>query len=195
MILGMIIFILFLIIYFIVYPVLGLIFQTTHPIVAVVSESMEHSPSNQILCGEEFTDFKDSFENYWSVCGSWYQEQNIFPEQFQTFPFANGFNKGDLVIVWGTKPKNLEIGDVLIFKGSKPQPIIHRITNRWLENNHYFFQTKGDHNQDSIAGFLGETSISEQRVLGKGLLRIPSGMPIFPTSCSTAPQAIKFLSV
>ncbi len=163
----------FLLIKFVIYPLLGFFFGTSFPIVAVISESMEHSPSNQILCGKEFTDFKDSFDNYWSVCGNWYGENNLFPEQFQKFPFPNGFNKGDLIVVWGTKPKNLGIGDVIIFQGSKPQPIIHRITNKWLENNHYYFQTKGDHNKASITGFLGETKINEQRILGKGLLRIP----------------------
>ena len=42
----------FLIIYFIVYPVLGLVFSTSHPIVAVVSPSMEH---------------QDKFDDWWFI--------------------------------------------------------------------------------------------------------------------------------
>jgi signal peptidase I len=163
----------FILIKFILYPLLGFIFVTPYPIVAVISESMEQGLSNQRLCGEPFDDFKESFDNYWQTCGEWYENNDITKEQFQKFPFKNGFNKGDIVIVWGSKPKNLEIGDVLIFQGSKPQPIIHRIVNKWQENNQYYFQTKGDHNKGSITGFFGETKINEKRILGKGLLRIP----------------------
>lgn len=163
----------FILIKFVIYPLLGILFGTSFPIVAVISESMEHSISNNHLCGNSSDDFKESFDNYWQNCGGWYESMDISSRQFRKFSFQNGFNKGDIVIVWGTKPKNLGPGDILIFQGSKPQPIIHRIIKKWQENGEYYFQTKGDHNKDSISGFLGETKISEKRVLGKGLLRIP----------------------
>lgn len=163
----------FLLIKFILYPFLGFIFGTSYPIVAVISESMEHGTANPLLCGKNLDDFKESFDNYWQVCGDWYEDNGISSEQFKKFPFPNGFNKGDIVIVWGTKPKNLEIGDTLIFQGGKPQPIIHRIVKKWDEGGTYYFQTKGDHNKDSITGPVGETKIGEERILGKGLLRIP----------------------
>ena len=60
-----------------------------------------------------------------------------------------------------------------MFQGNKPQPIIHRVVKTWQEDGDYFYQTKGDHNSESIAGSLGETKISEDRVYGKGVLRIP----------------------
>lgn len=163
----------FILIKFIVYPFFGLLLGTSFPIVAVISGSMEHSLSGPYLCGENLDDFKDSFDNYWQVCGGWYKNNDISSKQFQKFPFQNGFNKGDIIIVWGSKPKSLEIGDILIFQGSKPQPIIHRIIKKWQENGIYYFQTKGDHNKDSITGPLGETKINGKRILGKGLLRIP----------------------
>jgi len=163
----------FILIKFIIYPGIGLLFGTSYPIVAVISESMQHDLYNQKLCGQNFDDFKESPDNYWQVCGGWYENKDISQKQFQKFSFQNGFNKGDIVIVWGSKPKNLEPGDILIFQGSKPQPIIHRVIKKWQENNRYYFQTKGDHNKDSITGTMGETKIGEERILGKGLLRIP----------------------
>lgn len=163
----------FLLIRFIVYPLLGLVFGTGYPIVAVVSESMEHGLHDQGLCGATFTEYKESFSNYWRVCGSWYEQRNISLEQFRKFPFPNGFNKGDIILLFGSKPEKLEIGKVIIFQGDKPQPIIHRVVKKWQENGTYYFQTKGDHNSDSLSGPMGERSINEKRIVGKGVLRIP----------------------
>lgn len=164
----------FVIIKFVVYPLVGLLLGTNYPLVAVVSESMEHSLSSQQLCGQTFTEFKDSFGNYWEACGKWYEEKGISQEEFRRFPFKNGFYKGDLILAVGSKPKNLQVGDVLIFQGGKPQPIIHRIVKKSQQaDGSYLFQTKGDHNSDSLTGFLGETEINEKRIVGKGLIRVP----------------------
>ncbi len=163
----------FLLIRYVVYPLLGLILGTSYPIVAVVSESMEHGLHDQMLCGRDFTDFKESFDNYWGICGDWYQQVGISKEQFQQFPFRNGFDKGDVIILWRANNQNLEVGDVLIFQGTKPQPIIHRIVKVMNESGKYYYQTKGDHNSNSIGGPYGETKIPEDRIFGKGLIRIP----------------------
>jgi len=163
----------FILIRFIIYPLIGFMLSTGYPIVAVVSESMEHGLHNQQLCGESLSEFKESFDNYWETCGSWYEDYDLSQEQFRKFPFQKGFNKGDIIIVFGTKPEKLKVGDILIFQGNKPQPIIHRLVKKWNENGDYYFQTKGDHNSNSITGFLGETKINEKRILGKGVLRIP----------------------
>lgn len=163
----------FLLIRFIIYPFLGLILGTGYPIVAVVSESMEHGLYNQQLCGSNLDDFKESFPNYWQICGSWYEEKNLSSAQFRNFPFVNGFNKGDIIILVGEKPENLEVGEILVFQGNRPQPIIHRLVKKWQQEGKYYFQTKGDHNQQSIASSLKETEIDENRIIGKGVLRIP----------------------
>ena len=159
----------FLLIRFVVYPLLGLILGTSYPIVAVVSESMEHEPSLGIICGQyPLQDFKYSFTQYWKFCGSWYEEKGITKEKFQSFPFTDGFDKGDVIILW--RPTHLNVGDILIFQGSRPQPIIHRIVNI---NKDGSYQTKGDHNSNSIPGSGGELQITQDRILGKGLVRIP----------------------
>ncbi len=163
----------FLLIRFVVYPVLGVVLGTGFPIVAVVSESMEHGIHNQIICGQKFEEFHDSLDNYWNTCGAWYEDNGITKQQFSSFPFVNGFDKGDVIILYKANRETIEIGDILVFQGTKPQPIIHRVVKIWEENGQFFYQTKGDHNSDSIQGTFGETKIDESRLLGKGILRIP----------------------
>ncbi|MBI2112593.1 transglycosylase SLT domain-containing protein, partial [Candidatus Woesearchaeota archaeon] len=125
----------FVLIRFLLYPLLGVILGTGFPIVAVVSESMEHGLHEGVLCGQEFIEFPESFENYWKVCGQWYTEQGITPEEFQNFKFKNGFNKGDVIILWRANRDNIQLGDILVFQGSKPQPIIHRVVKVFEENH------------------------------------------------------------
>lgn len=171
----------FIVIRFVVYPFLGLVLGTSFPIVAVVSESMEHGLHNGVICGKSLSDFPqsfglqfpESFDNYWKVCGSWYEKEGIGKEEFKKFPFENGFNKGDVIILWRAKTSNLEVGDILVFQGDKPQPIIHRLVKKWEENGAWYYQTKGDHNSASISGGLGEVKIEENRIYGQGLLRLP----------------------
>ena len=163
----------FILIRFLIYPLLGVILGTSFPIVAVVSESMEHGLHNGELCDKPFNEFKESFDNYWDVCGEWYEDRGISKEEFKKFPFRNGFDKGDVIILWRANRKNLQVGDILVFQGNKPQPIIHRVVKRWEEDSQFFYQTKGDHNGDSIAGSFGETKISENRLFGKGVIRVP----------------------
>ena len=117
----------FLLIRFIVYPLLGVVLGTSFPIVAVVSESMDHGLHNNLLCGQEFNEFQASFDNYWNICGSWYENKGITREQFEGFPFQDGFNKGDVIILWRAHKNNVKVGDILVFVGDKPQPIIHRV--------------------------------------------------------------------
>ena len=158
----------FILIKFLVYPGLGLVLGTPFPIVAVVSESMEHGVHNDVLCGQQFAKFDESFNNYWDICGYWYEERDITSNQFQTFKFKNGFDKGDVIILW--RADKLDVGDILIYQGSKPQPIIHRVVKKWQEDGKPFYQTKGDHNQNLIPG---EDKIDESRIYGKGMVRVP----------------------
>lgn len=149
----------FVLIKFIVYPGLGLILSTDYPIVAVVSESMEHNMA---------------FDAWWSKNSPWYTEKNITKEKFLGFPLKNGFRKGDIMILVGKKPESLDVGDVIVFKSNKPDPIIHRVVKKWKENDKYYFKTKGDNNKDSIkSSLVDETSIRENRIIGKAVFKIP----------------------
>ena len=155
----------FLIIKFLVYPGLGFFLQTKYPIVAVVSGSMEHD---------------GTFEDWWgseALCkvGSCTQEAHysslgISKEEFQSFSYTNGFDVGDIMILYGTPADKLAVGDVIVFVGPRPDPIIHRIVFIDQKNGQRFFSTKGDHN---AASFGFEEHISENAYLGRAAVRIP----------------------
>lgn len=152
----------FILIKYLVYPGLGLALQTSHPVVAVVSESMEHG---------------SSFDDWWSNANSWYVSNGISKEQFMKFTLKNGFNKGDIMTLKGKKAADIKVGDVVVFWSAKKDPIIHRVVKKWQENSTYYFQTKGDNyktNPTSIKNvLLDETKISEEQIVGNAIARVP----------------------
>lgn len=157
----------FVIIKFLLYPGLGFVLGTPAPIVAVVSGSMEHD---------------GNFDNFWnepmccnSACsekivqGQYYEKANITRDVFRDFDFVNGFNKGDIMILYS--PKNAQMGDVIVYVVSqRPDPIIHRVIKISEQDGKKVFWTKGDHNCD-IGAF--ERGIPEDKVIGKAVWRIP----------------------
>lgn len=148
----------FVLIKFVVYPGLGLILGTGFPIVAVVSSSMEHNTN---------------FDGWWEKNENFYHESNIQKEDFMKYPYKNGFNKGDIMVLIKATPEKLNIGDVIVFRDGAPDPFIHRIIKKWSDKG-YHFQTKGDNNPRSIkTEWLDETDIKEEQLLGKTLFRIP----------------------
>ncbi len=158
----------FVLIKFVIYPGLGLLLGTSYPIVAVVSSSMEHDGSFDKWWSKEQCCIDASCSKRMSQ-SEMYQQQGISSDEFKQYSFANGFNKGDIMILRGAK--ELSIGDVLVFwSDSHQEPIIHRIVQvRGLPGDQVY-KTKGDHNCGS-AGF--EQSIGPDRMLGKALVRIP----------------------
>ena len=145
---------------FIVYPGLGLAFGTGFPIVAVVSDSMEHSGM--------------PFDSWWAVQHGFYDSKNISLQEFKAMHFQNGFNKGDLMVLFGTKPDTVKIGDVIVFMAGQPDPIIHRVVSIKKENQTYTFETKGDKNNAQIVtSWLDETNVRQSAIVGKAVLRIP----------------------
>ena len=162
----------FVLVKFIIYPGLGLVLATTHPVVAVVSGSMSHDLENGNICGYAPNNYESNFDGYWKVCGSWYGNNNINKETANTWRFRNGFNKGDIMILMGVKAKDINVGDVIVFKSPLlPDPIIHRVVKKSL-NDPLTFQTKGDHNNDSITQH-GEYSVDQSRIVGRAVLRVP----------------------
>lgn len=144
---------------FAVYPLLGVVFGTPYPIVAVVSGSMEHD---------------GTFDDWWSgQCSSdvkqsdLYAQINIDKTKFLNYHFKNGFNKGDLMVLFGAgRP---QVGEVIVFDmPGRNYPIIHRIVE--VKENGKFYKTKGDHNcgSDSL-----ERNIPAEKLYGKAVLRVP----------------------
>jgi len=178
----------FLIVKFIIYPLIGLVLGTGYPIVAVVSESMEHKATPNCLdydngncVNESDREFKLCGQNveeggfyplnmYWRVCGGWYEEHNIPKKNFSEFSLSNGFNKGDIIVLVGRESKDINIGDVVVFDGNLNYPIIHRVVDKWEEDSSYYLTTKGDNNE---APSGKEEKISEDNLLGKAVFRLP----------------------
>ena len=155
----------FILIKYLVFPGLGLLLGTSHPVVAVVSGSMEHD---------------GDFGSWWqsgAVCGTsictqqeWYNIRGITEEEFKRFIFRNGFNTGDIIVLTGADMQEIDTGEVIVFQDDKPYPIIHRVVAKKLEEGEVYLQTKGDHNPDSGPNDL---NITEEQVIGKALFRIP----------------------
>jgi signal peptidase I len=174
---------------FIVYPGLGLILGTQYPIVAVVSNSMEHRTSPEcveydlnsqciryrpVICGKYFENPQTfNLPEFWDACGDYYMSINISMTDFENYDFSNGFNKGDIMLLIGKKPSAIEVGDVIVFQSGEPYPIIHRVIKK-EEMAMWVYETKGDHNAGQIKGIkLDETRILEKQLLGKAVVRIP----------------------
>ncbi len=137
---------------FVIYPGLGFVLNTTHPLVAVVSSSMDHNGLK--------------FDEWWEKSGSWYEQNGITKEEFKIYSFKHGFNRGDIMVLKGTKEKS--VGDVLVYQkqNSFDPPIIHRA----VKINSDSFQTKGD-NVVIVQEF--EKEIKNGAFIGKAILRIP----------------------
>lgn len=140
----------FLIIKFMFFPILNLTFSTSLPLVIVESNSMLH---------------QGNFDEWWNSHGTWYEQNGISKQEFQSWKFLNGINKGDIIIVKGTNGI-YEKGDIIIFKVPvQSTPIIHRI----ISTGDYY-STKGDNNQYQLSQ---EKVINKGQVVGKAVGKIP----------------------
>jgi len=146
---------------FVFFPFLGFVTGSPLPLVVIESCSMYHN---------------SRFDEWWNERSDWYEKNGLKKVDFREFPFRDGLNKGDIVLVWGRS--GYKIGDVIIFEpnfdSSAPHPIIHRIV---AENP---YQTKGDNNfAQLVSGSpanpqnIDETNILEEQIVGKAVFRIP----------------------
>lgn len=142
----------FVLVKFVVYPGIGFLLGTQFPIVAVVSGSMEHNGL--------------SFDAWWEENGQWYENKEISMEEFSKFRYINGFNKGDIMFLKGVSPKNIKVGDVLVYETpSHSNPIIHRVVE--VRDDSYI--TKGDNNEKE------DKPVSPNQIerTGKAIIRLP----------------------
>ena len=146
----------FVLVRFIIFPILGLILGGTQlPLVVVESSSMEHN---------------GDFDKWWSEKGSWYEQKNFTKEEVKEWSFNNGLDKGDIVLSRKLKEyANYNVGDVIIFKTpSQKTPIIHRVIGK--EQNFYVVKTKGDNNKEQN---FYENDVKEDYILAKAIFRVP----------------------
>lgn len=160
----------FILIKFLVYPGLGLILGTNLPVVAVISESMEHDGSFDEWWNSETAMCSDNpLNNSKCTQSDWYNKKGISEEEFMKYPFSHGFNKGDIIVLKGAYFDKLEVGEILVFQSGMNYPIIHRVV---AKND--VIQTKGDHNPTQIINTrLDERFITKDELIGKAWFRIP----------------------
>lgn len=175
-------FVAFIIIKYIFFPFLGFTLNNDFPIVAIVSGSMEHKIVNHQICDKYVTDVDSKrldYEEFWGFCGSYYvSNYNITKEQFQEFDYNKGLNIGDVMVLYGEDPEDIEIGEVLVFVPQdraffeQKGPVIHRVVDKWVdEEGKYHFKTKGDHNPKTFDNF--ENDIHEDNVIAVAVVRVP----------------------
>lgn len=158
----------FVLIKFIIYPGIGLLFGTTLPVVAVISESMEHPLGADWMTSRAYCERGPCSQE------AWYLNRGISSQDFEEFPFKKGFDKGDIMIILGKHPSRVVIGDVIVFNSGKSYPIIHRVVAKERVRGEYVFETKGDNNPSQISdNDVDETNINEKVILGVAWLRIP----------------------
>jgi len=100
----------FVLIKFVFFPLLSFITGSPLPLVVVESCSMYHSI--------------DNFDNWWDSNSVWYEDRQISKEEFGSYKFKNGLNKGDIILVWGRT--DYDVGDVLIFEAGQRFPLIQQ---------------------------------------------------------------------
>ena len=163
--------VIFILVRFIIYPLIGLLVGTSLPLVAVISGSMQH---------------QGDFNDWWSsnaLCNNdqlctqenWYAQYNITKDTFESFVLKNGFNKGDLILLRGKKSENIVVGDILVFSSNAPYPIIHRVINQsTINDDEFIFETKGDANSHQISNpYLDEKKVHSSQALGVAYAKIP----------------------
>lgn len=150
----------FVLIKFILFPILNILTGTSLPLAIVESCSMHHN-------GNILSDF----DQWWENNQDKYKDFNIEKKEFQEFKFKDGFTKGDILFI--TKPEINEIktGDIIIFEAGTQHPIIHRVVEirEDTEKDELIFSTMGDNNNGQISQ---EKSISESQVIGKAQIRL-----------------------
>lgn len=158
----------FIIIKFILYPGIGLILGTNLPIVAVISESMEHNGNFDKWWGSPAS-CANGTTIYTCTQADWYASRHITKEDFESYPMHNGFNKGDIILLKGVTFEGLNVGEILVYQSKLSYPVIHRVVEK-----DDFIATKGDHNQRQIIDpSLNEQYIGKDQIIGKAWIKIP----------------------
>lgn len=148
----------FVFIRFIFFPGLSLVTGTPLPLAIVESCSMYHG-------GNLLSNYNTWIDKHELK----YSNFNISKDNFNIFGFKKGFNKGDILFITGVKPENLKVGDIIIFKATTSNPVIHRIVKINNSNGNLVFSTIGDNNNGQLPF---EKEIPASSIIGKAQLKI-----------------------
>ena len=148
----------FVFIKFIFFPSLSLVTGTALPLAIVESCSMYHDGN-----------LLSNYDEWWEEHEDKYSDFEIEKNTFKDFRLKNGFNKGDILFIFGTNHDKLEVGDVIIFEASTRNPVIHRIIEIEEVNGEFSFSTIGDNNNGQLSF---EKNIHEDKIIGKAVFKI-----------------------
>ena len=141
----------FIVLKFLVFP--GVLFVTGYSdIAAVVSTSMYHGDAQ----------FNHSFY-------AWLEFNGYDISEVNEWPFQEGLNVGDVILVKKFPPEQIAVGDIVLFYAPQGQ-IIHRVIKTSQVGNDTFFTTKGDAN---VASLTIEKDIPYSEIKGKLVSKIP----------------------
>jgi len=148
----------FVMIKFVLFPLISLIAGTSLPLAIVESCSMHHE--NTLV---------SDFDEWWENNQEKYSDFNISKSEFEEFKLKRGFTKGDILFITGVDPKELEVGDIIVFKAGRERPIIHRIIKINQKDGKRYLSTIGDNNPIQLSS---EKEITQDKVIGKASFRI-----------------------
>ncbi|MBS7609690.1 signal peptidase I [Candidatus Bathyarchaeota archaeon] len=81
---------------------------------------------------------------------------------------------GDLVVIKGVKPSEVQVGDIIVFRTGLPPPtdrVIHRVVEISNESGKLYFTTQGDN--VGYPQYFERHFDAEERLIGKCIFRIP----------------------
>lgn len=86
-----------------------------------------------------------------------------------THPFERTLHDGDLVVLQGVNPKDINLGDIIVYRNSMGNLVIHRVVDKKFDGNinKWVFTTRGDGNLSD------DPSVSEDDVIGRVVCRVP----------------------
>jgi hypothetical protein len=146
---------------FLLNQALAFALSTDLPVVAVVSNSMQHDSSTDV--------------NHYQ----WLEKNMGYNKSYvDSWPIKNGFLVGDLPIVQGKSSKlngifsgfksDYKVGDIIVYSiPNQNVPIIHRIIKI---NSDGTYMTKGDHNSQLLPF---EYSVKPEQIHGRVIFIIP----------------------
>jgi signal peptidase len=111
------------------------------------------------------------------VFGFWYIAQTSLRTEYPALAVASGsmlptLNVGDLIIVQGASPEEINAapmtGDIIVFKKSNNELVVHRAIERINSAGGYLFTTKGDNNTSP-----DPEKINGSEIVGRVVIRIP----------------------
>jgi signal peptidase len=111
------------------------------------------------------------------VFGFWYIAQTSLRTEYPALAVASGsmlptLNVGDLIIVQGVTPEQINAapmtGDIIVFKKSNNELVVHRAIEKINGTNGYLFTTQGDNNPSPDS-----EKVNGNAIIGKVIWRIP----------------------